>query len=54
MKKSIKKSSFPTDTPIMGLKASDIDRRCDLAEKCLDNIDAVFDFNRMIRDSSRA
>ena len=34
----------------MCLKASDTD----LAEKCPDNIDAIFDFNQMIRDSSRA
>ena len=28
--------------------------RCDMGEKCLDNIDAVFDHDRMIRDSSLA
>ena len=27
-------------------------RRCDLGEKYLDNIDAVFDHNHMIRDFS--
>ena len=29
-------------------------RRCDLGEKYLDNINAVFDLNHMIRDSSSA
>ena len=29
-------------------------RRCDLSEKYLNNNDAVFDLNGMVRDSSRA
>ena len=45
---------FP-DTPFMCLRAGlsdDIDAV--IWVKNLDNIDAVFDLNRMIRDSSRA
>ena len=44
---------FP-DTPIMCLKVSDDIDAVIWVKKCIGIIDAVFDLNRMIRDSSLA
>ena len=43
-----------SDTPIMCLRASDDNDAVIWVKNALDNIDAIFDLNRLIRDSSRA